>query len=79
MRISPTLVSQDIPTEMSLAITSENGWQGFIMDDWPQIKPKTFRIPIKNNKQSRWYFKVSQTDYLFMKGTTLMSRINVQA
>ena len=41
VRISPTLVSQDIPTEMSLAITSENGWQGLIMDDWPLASNQT--------------------------------------
>ena len=44
IHLSPDLASEDIQAEITLALTSETSWQGFLMDDWPQIKPPIVRL-----------------------------------
>ena len=69
VNFSPNLNAENLPKTMKLAFTSAEGWHGFILDDWPDIKPDIFEIQIAENSTSFWYFKLTQTDYIFTKGT----------
>ena len=66
--ISPELKDQDWPKSINLWFTSDNGWNGFILDDWPYIKPKQFSIPLVKGVKPTWQFKLTQTDHHYMNG-----------
>ena len=69
VKFSSDLKAEDLPKTVKVAFTSAEGWHGFVIDDWPDIKPDIFDIQIIENATSFWYFKLTQTDYIFTQGT----------
>ena len=66
---SSHLSIEDVPQNLQLWLTNPTGWYGLVFDDWPQIKPPVFKIPINAINTNYLLLKMSQTDYHYMQGT----------
>ena len=64
-----TDLKRDTPKSVNVFLSSPNNWYGMILDDWLEMHPPMFEIPVVSKQDSRWIAKVSQTDYYYLSGT----------
>ena len=63
------LTDLDLPAKVKMWLSSEQGWFGLILDDWPLISPTIFEYPIKHNEDLDWVIKLSSTEHVFQRGS----------
>ena len=59
---------EDIPTQVDVMVTSEDGWYGILFDDWPLFQVTKFTFDVQPQTNTLWFLKFGLVEQKFRYG-----------
>ena len=59
---------EDIPTQVDVMVTSEDGWYGILFDEWPLFQVTKFTFDVQLQTNTLWFLKFGLVEQKFRYG-----------